>query len=233
LETALSRLMDEPVKITGAGRTDTGVHASGQVISFSTARAFPFERLAIALNSTLPHDISVRDAAVVPSTFSARFSARERYYVFAIVKQPDRSALLAHRAYHVFKPLDTTRMRDAATHLLGEHDFRSFCGVPPDNGVTVRTVTRLQIEERANYLRIAVCANGFLHRMVRTIVGTLVECGKGRRDPATIPAILAARTRVEAGLTAPAHGLYLAGVRYEDGYDSYREPPLFQLETGR
>ena len=219
-------MMSETVKIAGAGRTDTGVHASGQVISFSTARAFPFERLAIALNSTLPEDISVRDVAIVEPRFSARFSALERTYVYMIHNERQRSALLAHRAYHVYHALDLDEMREAAQHLLGEHDFRSFCGMLPEHGPTIRTVKTLKLEPHGPYLRIQISADGFLHRMVRTIVGTLVECGIGRRDPATIPAILTARARAAAGLTAPAHGLYLAGVKYNDGYDSFKEPPL-------
>jgi tRNA pseudouridine38-40 synthase len=227
LERSLSQLFEEPVKITGAGRTDTGVHASGQVISFITARSFPFERLAIALNSTLPSDISVRDVAIVPADFSARFSARERAYVYAIFNRKDRSALLAHRAFHVYRrPLDLAAMRAAAAWLTGERDFRSFCGVLPESGVTIRNVRSFAIDARDELVRIEIRADGFLHRMVRTIVGTLVECGLGRRDPASMPAILAALDRRAAGLTAPAHGLYLAGVRYDD-YDSYREPLAF------
>lgn len=118
-------------------------------------------------------------------------------------------------------------MREAATALAGRHDFRSFCGTLPESGNTVRTIRHLTIEERGAFLRIEICADGFLHRMVRTIVGTLVECGNRRRDPQSMPAVLAARSREAAGLTAPAHGLYLAGVRYDDGYNSYLEPPLF------
>ncbi|HTZ56237.1 MAG TPA: tRNA pseudouridine synthase A, partial [Candidatus Acidoferrum sp.] len=133
LERALGELLEEPVKITGAGRTDSGVHASGQVISCITSRSFPFERLAVALNATLPHDISVRDASVVDPGFSARFSARERTYVYAILNAGDRSALLAHRAYHVYRHgLDLDAMGDAAAQLIGKHDFRSFCGVLPE-----------------------------------------------------------------------------------------------------
>ena len=227
LERALGSLFEEEIKISGAGRTDTGVHASGQVVSFTTSRSFPFERLAIALNSVLPHDLSVRDVTLVPPEFSARFSARERTYVYAILNRRDRSALLAHSAYHVYRArLDLAAMRVAAEHLIGERDFRSFCGVLPDGGITVRTVRSLAIEMRGDLVRVQISADGFLHRMVRTIVGTLVECGLGRREPDALPSILAARARRAAGLTAPAHGLYLAGVRY-DGYDSYAEPPLF------
>jgi tRNA pseudouridine38-40 synthase len=227
LEAELSRMLRETVKITGAGRTDTGVHASGQVVSFTTSRSFPFDRLAIALNSTLAHDVSVRDAAIVANGFSARFSARERRYVYAILHRKDRSALLAGRAYHLYGALDLDAMRTAAADLIGEHDFRSFCGVLPESGVTIRNVTGIEIEQRDELVRVRVTADGFLHRMVRTMVGTLVECGLGRRDPSTMPEVLAARSRAAAGLTAPPHGLYLAGVRYDD-YDSYLEPPLFR-----
>jgi tRNA pseudouridine38-40 synthase len=218
--------MNEPVKITGAGRTDTGVHASGQVISFTTSRSFPFERLAIALNANLPNDISVRDVAVVDRTFSARFSARERTYVYAILNRVDRSSLLSHRAFHVYRDLDLDAMLTAAHHVVGEHDFRSFCGALPEGGVTIRNVRALEMHMRSGLLRIQITADGFLHRMVRTIVGTLVECGVGRRDPNSLAEVITARDRRRAGLTAPAHGLYLAGVAY-DGYNSYLEPPVF------
>ncbi len=201
------------------------------MISFSTARSFPFERLAIACNSALPDDVSIRDVAVVDSNFSARFSARARTYVYAILHRKDRSALLAHRAYHVYGRLDIEAMRAGAVHLIGEHDFRSFCGMLPDGGVTIRNVRSLEIVETGEYVRLQISADGFLHRMVRTIVGTLVECGLGRRDPASIPSVLAAKSRAAAGLTAPAHGLYLAGVQYVDGYDSYAEPPVFTWKS--
>jgi tRNA pseudouridine38-40 synthase len=231
LEAALSRLFEETVKISGAGRTDTGVHASGQVVSFITARSFPFERLAIALNSSLPHDVSVRDAAIAHEGFSARFSARERTYVYAILNRQDRSSLLAHRAYHVYRrELDLDAMRAGAAHLVGEHDFRSFCGVLPESGVTRREVRAFEITRRGDLVRIEIRADGFLHRMVRTIVGTLVECGLERRDPASLAEVLAACDRRAAGLTAPAHGLYLAGVRYDD-YDSFMEPPVFACNS--
>jgi tRNA pseudouridine38-40 synthase len=212
--------------VTGAGRTDAGVHATGQVVSFSTDRSFPFERLCVAANALLGAGICVRDAAVVEPVFSARFSARERTYVYAILARSDPSPLLAGYACHVRLPLDAGRMREAAAQLLGEHDFRSFCGVLPDGGVTVRSVRRLSVERCGDLIRIEIAADAFLHRMVRTIAGTLIECGSGRRDPQDIPAILAARDRRAAGFTAPPHGLYLAGVRYADGYDSFREPPL-------
>ncbi len=227
LEAALAQLFGESTRVTGAGRTDRGVHATGQVVSFSTQKAFPFERLTVALNAVLPPDCSVRESALVEGDFSARFSARERTYTYVILNQPQRSALLARYVYRVTRSLDIAAMRAAAGHLVGEHDFRSFVRVLPETA-TIRHVGRLEVDRRDELVRIAITADSFLHRMVRAIVGTLIECGTGRRDPSAIPAILAARDRSVAGETAPAKGLYLAGVRYADGYDSLAEPPVLQ-----
>jgi tRNA pseudouridine38-40 synthase len=224
LESALERLFCEPVKVTAAGRTDSGVHASGQVISFSTERAFPMERLAVALNSILPRDCSVRDAAEVRREFSARFSARERTYVYTILNRRERSALSARYAHYLPFELDLAAMQAAGAHLVGEHDFRWFCA--GSEGTTVRTVRRLQIERRGAFVRVEIAADGFLHRMVRIIVGTLLECGTGRRGPDEISAILRRPDRPAGGPAAPPQGLCLAGVRYDD-YDSFAEPPLF------
>jgi tRNA pseudouridine38-40 synthase len=226
LEGVLSHLLQHPVKITAAGRTDAGVHATGQVISFKTPAAFPFERLEIALNSALPKDVGVRDVAIVDEDFSARFSAVERAYVYAIHNRREPSPLLGRYAFHSWRPIDVDRFLEGAQHLLGEHDFRSFCGMLPESGPTIRTVKMLDATRAGDLIRVEVRADGFLHRMVRTIVGTLAECGAGRRNPADIPRILQARDRAAAGLTAPPQGLYLAGVRYNDGYDSFSEPPI-------
>lgn len=226
LEAALARIFGEPLKISAAGRTDAGVHATGQVVSFTARRAFPFERLGLALHALLPADVGIREAAAAGSTFSARFSALERTYVYAIDVRRERSPLRAPYTYHVWRPLDLERMTAAAAAFVGERDFRSFCGIEPENGITVRTVHRLGVERRGNLVRVEIAAAGFLHRMVRAIVGTLIECGTGRRQPGEISGILAARNRRLAGHNAPPQGLYLAGVRY-DGYDSYAEPPIF------
>ena len=230
VEGALARLFEESIKITGAGRTDRGVHASGQVISFATDRPFELERLPLALNALLPPDCSVREAGAVGAGFSARFSARERTYIYAILNRRQRSALLARYAHHVARPLDLAAMRAAAGHIAGEHDFRSFCAAMPGEP-TVRTVTRLELEPWGELIRVEIAADGFLHHMVRSIMGTLLECGLGRRAPDELPAVLAAEDRVKAGLTAPAHGLWLAGVRYDE-HDSFAEPPLFSSPNG-
>lgn len=226
IERVLSRMLEHDVKVTAAGRTDAGVHATGQVVSFKTPAAFPFDRLAIALNSTLPPDVKVRDAAIVDDDFSARFSARERAYVYAIYNRREPSPLLSRYAYHTWRRMDIDLFLQGAQHLIGEHDFRSFCGMLPESGPTIRTVRMLQARRLGDLIRVEIRADGFLHRMVRTIVGTLTECATGRRDPADIPRVLQARDRAAAGLTAPPQGLYLAGVRYEGGYDSFKEPPV-------
>jgi tRNA pseudouridine38-40 synthase len=226
LEKHLTSLLRHDVKITAAGRTDAGVHASGQVVSLKTEAAFPFERLAIALNSALPNDVSIREVAIVPDDFSARFSAVERTYVYAIYNHPEPSPLLARYAFHVWAPMNVDRFLEGAAALIGEHDFRSFCGMLPESGPTIRTIKHLTAERNGDVIRIEIRADGFLHRMVRTMVGTLVECATGRRDPGSISETLRARDRSAAGLTAPPQGLYLAGVRYRDGFDSFKEPPV-------
>lgn len=225
LENALSKVLDEPVRVTAAGRTDAGVHATGQVVSFSTLRDFPFERLTVALNSLLADDVCVRDAQVAEGAFSARFSALERTYVYAVLNSERPSALLRHYAHQVRGVLDLERLGKAAAELIGEHDFRSFCGVLPENGATVRHLRRIDARRTGDLVVLTFSADGFLHRMVRVITGTLLEIASGRRDGGSMKDVLEARDRQKAGATAPACGLYLAGVRYP-GFTSYREPPI-------
>ncbi len=219
LQRALGVLFDEPIGISAAGRTDAGVHASGQVISFASARTFPIERLALALNANLPPDCSVRYAGFAPDGFSARFDAIERTYRYRIVNRPFPSALRRGVTHHVFRPIDLDAMRSAARDLVGQHDFIAFCGVLPERGGTIRTVHAVEIERDGDEVVLRIAGQGFLHRMVRISVGTLVEIATGRRTAGDIPAILASRDRRRAGYTAPAAGLCLAGVRYPD-FDS-------------
>lgn len=221
LEDALARLFHEPAKITAAGRTDAGVHATGQVVSFSAERAFPVERLALVLNANTPGDLVVRDAAVVRDGFSARFDARERVYDYLILNRGFPSAVWRARAWHVPRPIDDARFLAAAEPLLGEHDFVTYCGEAPERGTTVRELRAIALARCDDRLRITVRGNAFLHRMVRVMIGTLVACATGDRDVDFARRALEARDREAAGATAPAHGLYLAGVRYDD-FDSYR-----------
>ena len=221
LEGALARMFHQVVKITAAGRTDAGVHAAGQVISFSAERAFPIERLALALNANTPADLVVRDAALAAHGFSARFDALERAYDYVILNRAFPSALWRARAWHVPRAIDDARFLAAAQALIGEHDFVTFCGEPPERGGTVREVRSIELVRCGDMLRVTVRGNAFLHRMVRIMVGTLVACATEYRDVAFARRALESRERGAAGPTAPAHGLYLAGVRY-DGFDSYR-----------
>jgi tRNA pseudouridine38-40 synthase len=225
LEAPLSRLFHEAVKITAAGRTDAGVHATGQVVSFSAERAFPAERLALALNASTPADLVVRDAALVADGFSARFDALERAYDYLILTRGFPSAVWRSRAWHVPRAIDDARFRAAAAPLVGEHDFVTYCGELPERGGTVREVYAIELVRRGDLLRVSVRGNAFLHRMVRVIVGTLVGCATGYRDVEFARRALESRRRGAAGATAPAHGLYLAGVRYA-GFDTYRPVEL-------
>jgi tRNA pseudouridine38-40 synthase len=223
VQRALGVLFAEPVAISAAGRTDAGVHASGQVVSFVSERTFPVERLALALNANLPADVTARDAAIVADGFSARFDATARIYEYRILNRATPSALARRYAHHVHQRLDLDLMRSAASDLVGQHDFVAFCGVLPERGGTVRTLHSVDVAARGDDVIVRLTGLGFLHRMVRISVGTLIEIAAGRRAPGDVPAILASRDRRRAGYTAPAAGLTLVGVRYP-GFDSERQP---------
>ncbi len=200
--------------MTVAGRTDAGVHASGQVISFVAHDAFPVDKLAIALNTSLPADLTARDAARVESSFSARNSALERHYTYLVLNRREPSAVLRRYAHHEYRSLDIDRMRTAAAHFVGERDFLTFCGVLPDRGGTVRTMNAIAIEAEGELVRLHYNGAGFLHRMVRIMTGTLLDVGAGRSAPGDVATMLAARDRRAAGPTAPPQGLTLVNVVY-------------------
>ncbi len=200
-------------------------------MSFTAHDGFPIDKLSIALNSALPPDLSARDAARVEAGFSARGSALERRYTYAILNRRDPSALLRRYAHHEHRELDLERMRAAAATLVGEHDFMTFCGVQPERGGTIRTVNAIDIGREDELVRVDVCGAGFLHRMVRIVTGTLLDVGAGRREPGDVPAMLAARDRRSAGPTAPAQGLCLVDVRYPDftsAVPGYKFPAVFR-----
>lgn len=214
LEDALRQITQETVPVIGAGRTDAGVHALGQVASFRTARAMPLPDWLRALNGVLPADISVRAVEAVPDDFHARYSAKDKRYDYRILHRPARSALLAHRAWHLYGALDLAAMREAAATLRGQHDFSSFQGHPTDTQNPVCNLMRLDLVEEGDLLRLEAVADRFLKQMVRAIVGTLVEVGQGKRPAQAMKTVLEARDRRAAGYTAPACGLYLVSVRY-------------------
>lgn len=224
LESALATIFRTPVAIVGAGRTDTGVHALGQVVSFAPPE--PVEvaglaQLARSLDALAGEGIVVREARLVRAGFSARFSAISREYRYRIVDGPVAPLFLERFAWHVPGTLDAAAMRTAAEHLIGEHDFKSFCVAQSAEGKpTVRRLDAIEIVREEHLgeqcLMLRVVGSGFLHSMVRVIVGTIAEVGAGRRSPDTVAAALAACERSAAGATAPAKGLTLWRVGYPD-----------------
>jgi tRNA pseudouridine38-40 synthase len=214
IEKALQQVTQRTISVIGAGRTDAGVHALGQVASFRSEDVLSIETLERGLNGVLAEDISVRSVEHAPHDFHARFSARQKLYEYRILNSPQRSALTRDRAWHVRARLDLGAMREAAGVLVGGHDFSSFQGSPTDTENAVCDVRRLEILQDGDMVRIETLADRFLKQMVRAIVGTLVEVGQGKRSAASIKDVLEARDRRVAGVTAPACGLFLMNVEY-------------------
>ena len=214
LSAHLERVLQESVKLSVAGRTDAGVHARGQVASFATASSVPPERLRKALNGVLAPELVVVDAAYAPEGFDARFSAKAREYVYRIHEAALPDPFTARFVWHRPGDLRLGPMREAARLLVGEQDFASFCRPPGGDRSTVRDLRRLTVGRQRDLLSIRAVANAFLHRMVRSLVGTLVAVGDGELEAAAMPDILDARDREAAGQPAPARGLTLERVSY-------------------
>ncbi|MDP9296975.1 MAG: tRNA pseudouridine(38-40) synthase TruA [Actinomycetota bacterium] len=217
LDEALERVLQVPRPLSVAGRTDAGVHARGQVASFSTEAEMDLRRLQRAVNGLLAPEVVVRDARAAPPGFDARRSATAREYRYRIATDDVPDPFTARFTWHRPGDLSIGRMRLAARSLSGEHDFRSFCRSPGEARSTVRTLGRLSVSRRASRVEISVRANSFLHQMVRSLVGTLVAVGEGGLEPDAMEAILAAGSRSAAGPVAPAHGLTLERVLYGRG----------------
>jgi tRNA pseudouridine38-40 synthase len=214
VETALFQLTQEALSVIGAGRTDSGVHAFGQVASFRIERQWTARDWLRGLNARLPEDIAVRSAAIVPDDFHARYAARGKLYEYRILNRGERPALDRAYLWHIHKPLNETAMHRAASHLVGAHDFSSFEGTLTDNEDPVCDLRQLSLEKQGDIITIHAYADRFLKHMVRAIVGTLVEVGHGKRTPESLATILAAKDRTAAGRTAPPHGLFLVRVDY-------------------
>lgn len=214
LEESLEKIVCHQVQVIGAGRTDSGVHALGQVANFFTSSSIPVERLPAAVSSLLPRDIVVRKAREVPEDFHARYSAVEKTYRYTILVGPCRSAFEWRYSYHIPYQLNLEKMYRAAELMVGSHDFSSFCsqGSPVKN--FVRTLKECRITNDDRHVNLEVTADGFLYNMVRIIVGTLLEVGRGRWEPEKVMEIIAARDRRLAGPTAPPQGLILVNVKY-------------------
>lgn len=217
-EAAFSRIADEPVSLVCAGRTDAGVHALGQVAHFDT-RAIRAERSwVLGANANLPDSISIRWARAVPGHFHARYSAQARTYRYFILNRLGRSALAAHRAALIYRPLDVEPMRAAAALLLGERDFSAFRAAQCQARSPVRRLYALDVQRRADRVIIEATANAFLQHMVRNLVGLLLDVGVGKAPPQWAAEVLASRDRTRSSPTAPAAGLYFWKVAYPQAF---------------
>lgn len=218
VETALSRVAGDPVSVACAGRTDAGVHAFGQVVSFDCAAPRPPQAWVAGGNSLLPPEVSFAWAHPVPVTFHARFSALSRSYRYVIWNAPVRAALTGRHAAWLRYPLDVHRMQTAAQALLGEQDFSAFRAAGCQSRSPMRCVFSAEVWRSGAFVTVEVRANAFVYHMVRNIVGSLIEVGQGRRPVPWIGELLAARDRRQAAATAPPEGLFFTGVEYAPDY---------------
>ncbi len=219
IEKALSIVADHPVKVVCAGRTDTGVHATGQVAHFDCRIDRGSRAWIMGTNVHLPDDVCIHWSRVVEEDFSARFSATMRAYRYVIQLRDARPALNYRRVSWLYGGLNTEAMHQAAQALLGEHDFSSFRSAACQAEHAVRIVKSINVTTEAEYIYIDIHANAFLHHMVRNIVGSLIMVGQNEKPVAWIAELLAQKDRNQAGPTAAAEGLYLVAVQYPDEYD--------------
>jgi len=221
LERAIEQITQSQVRILGAGRTDAGVHASGQVIAFNVSWRHTTQDLHRALNAILPADIAIKELAKAHPAFHPRFDAERRHYRYTILNGSTRSPLWARRAHHVPEPLDLEAMQEASQMLIGHHDFAAF-GRPTQGETTVRHVAQAEWREESpddltgKLLVFDITANAFLYRMVRNIVGTLLRVGRGELSAADIGRLLGSGDRADAGPSVPPCGLCLVSVEYRD-----------------
>ena len=213
IEEVIEKLTGQPVKVYGSSRTDAGVHALGQVANFRINSPVPTENFSNALNNLLPQDITIADVCEMPDDFDAISDTVEKRYDYLINTTPIRP-VLARNQWHRPGMLDIGKMHQAAQKLVGEKDFKSFASAADQRESSVRTITLCQVEQEGDAIKISVAADGFLYNMVRNIVGTLVEVGRGRWEPDMIDTILEAKDRNAGGPIAPASGLCLMEIFY-------------------
>lgn len=213
LETTLSRILGEEIEISGSGRTDAGVHAQGQVVNFHCGNTMKPEEILLKLRMYLPEDIGIYSCKEVSPRFHARLNAKEKTYCYRIWNSTSPCVFQRRFVTPMPERLDLDAMRRAAQRLLGEHDFSAFCGNAKMKKSTVRYIRSIDIQQFGEEIRITVTGNGFLHNMVRILVGTLVEVGRGTRNADSIPALFGGK-RADAGFLAPAQGLCLMEVFY-------------------
>lgn len=212
---ALRELTGRDIKVFAAGRTDAGAHALGQVVSFHLENGPPLRRLADALNGVLPRDVTAVRAEPVEEGFHARYSALGRRYRYRYFDRRARPAVDRHQCWWLVDPLDVEAMAAATKALVGRHDWTSFCSASEPEGQRIREMRSAMVERRGRFVELELVAEGFLRGLVRGIAGALAEVGAGRRPPAWVGEVLAARDRAQAARTAPARGLTLMEVLYE------------------
>ena len=216
LNRALAELFKEDIAVSGASRTDAGVHAKGNLAVFDTHARIPAEKVAAAMNTKLPEDIVVLESVEVSPDFHPRHCHSVKTYEYRILNTAVRDPLKNRYAHWTYVPLDAERMKAAAAYLVGEHDFTSFCSVHAQSDTRVRTIYSLDVTRICDEISIVVKGNGFLYNMVRIIAGTLMEVGRGHMEPAEVEKILAARDRHLAGPTAPPNGLCLMNIQLQE-----------------
>lgn len=229
LEDALSKVANVPINIHCAGRTDAGVHATGQVVHFDCSNQRPDRAWTLGVNANLPNSIVVNWVCSVDTDFHARFSATARRYRYIILNSKQRPALLCKGLTHVYKPLDADLMHNAAQALLGEHDFSAFRAALCQSKSPFRNVMNVAVIRQGRYVIIDIKANAFVHHMVRNIAGSLIEIGAGEQDVSWLAWLLEKRDRTLAAATAKPHGLYLVSVEYPEEANLPKHPigPLF------
>ena len=215
LNHTLSQLLGEEIKVTGASRTDSGVHSLGNVAVFDTGTRIPPEKICYALNQRLPADIAVQSSCEVPRDFHPRRCYSEKTYEDRILNRKIPIPTLRRDTYFYYRPLDAAKMQQAAAYVVGRHDFKSFCSIRASVEDTVREILSCTVAKpQEGILTIRVTGTGFLYNMVRILAGTLILVGIGELEPEALPGILEKRDRSAAGPTAPAHGLTMIGIRY-------------------
>lgn len=220
LDKAIHELTGENVHVTGASRTDAGVHAYGNVAVFDTESTIPGDRFTFALNRYLPDSIVIQDSWEVAGDFHPRHCNTRKTYEYRILNTAVPLPQKRNFTWHVAGSVDIEKMREAAAYIVGEHDFKSFCCVRTQAESTVRTIYSLEVLQEGSEIIIRIKGNGFLYNMVRIITGTLIQVGKGRFQPEYVKQMLEAKDRTVAGQTAPPQGLTLVGIEYVDNDDA-------------
>lgn len=216
LNKALTELLGEPVAVIGASRTDSGVHAMGNVAVFDTDTKIPAEKISLALNQRLPNDIRIQKSDEVPSDWHPRYCDSTKTYEYKILNKKIPDPLQRFYTYFTYVPLDVEKMKEAAEYIVGEHDFACFCSAGSQVETTVRTVYSLDVSKTGDVISVRISGSGFLYNMVRIIAGTLMQVGQGVYPPEYVKEIIESADRGKAGPTAPACGLTLVGIEYNE-----------------